>query len=53
MWICVQETRWEKLVDTDHLGASMNDAGEVKMVVKKGSGAKETSGTFSSANPPF
>ena len=41
------------LVETDHLADAPTDADEVKMDIQKGSGAKDTSGSLSSANPPI
>ena len=42
-----------KLVETAHLADAPTDADEVNMDIQKGSGAKDTSGTLSSMNPPI
>ena len=48
-----RETEGEKVVDTDCLEAFLTNANEVNMNDPKGSGAKDTSGTLYSANPPI
>ena len=46
-----REPEGKKLFETDSLAAATTDADDVKMDVQKGSDAKDTSGTLSSANP--
>ena len=48
-----KEPEGKKVVDTDRLSAATIDADEVKMYIQKGSGNRDTSGPFSSANPPI
>ena len=48
-----REPEGTKVVDTYRLAAAPTDSDEVNMDVQNVSGAKDTSGTFSSANPPI
>ena len=45
------ESEGGKVVEMDHLAAAPTNAEEVNMDAQKGSGAKDTSGHFSSRNP--
>ena len=46
-----RESEGEKSVEMDHLAAAPTNDEEVKMDAQKCSGAKDTSGHFSSTNP--
>ena len=48
-----REPEGTKVLETDFSAAAPTDAYEVNMDVQKGSGAKDTSGPLSSANPPI
>ena len=48
-----REPEGTKVVETGLLASSPTDNDEVKIGVRKGSGAKDTSGSLSSVNPPI
>ena len=48
----IREPEVENVFDTDKLASDPTNADEVKMDTQKGYGAKDTSGTLYSVNPP-